>query len=75
MSNKNYIELDDNSYFDVERAISKIAKENGITDVESIEVSLTPDKGILQFKQSKIKGCKEDKDKDKGKDKDKDDEE
>lgn len=55
---KSSVELDNDSYFDVERAVRKIAKENDIDNVESVEISLTATKGLINFKQSETKGCK-----------------
>jgi len=50
---KSSIELDDDSYFDVERVIKKIADENDIKNVKSVEVDLTSNKGLIKFNQVK----------------------
>lgn len=46
------VALQDNEYFDVEQSIKKIAKENDIKNVASVEVEITPTKGIIKFKQA-----------------------
>jgi hypothetical protein len=51
MENKK-VTLEDNEYFDVEQSIKKIAKENNITNVASVEVEITPTKGVIKFKKA-----------------------
>lgn len=46
------IDLDQNSYFDIERAAKKIAAEYDIDNVESVELVITANSGIVRFKQA-----------------------
>ena len=47
----------------LEEVIKKVASENGIEAVESIEISLSPEEGLIGFKTS-CEGNPEDDDKD-----------
>lgn len=49
------VPLQDNEYFDVEQSIKKIAKANDIKNVASVEVEITPTKGIIKFKKAEEK--------------------
>jgi hypothetical protein len=47
---KSSIELDDNSYFDIEQVIKKVASENGIENVNGVTVDITKESAIVKFK-------------------------
>jgi len=56
-------ELSHDDYFDIERVIRDVAKENGIDDVEEITVVLTASEGVARFKIAKKKDEDEKKEK------------
>ena len=51
-SNTIYIEKESSEYNELESIIKKIASENNVENVESIQISLSPDKGVIGFKSA-----------------------
>ncbi len=49
-SNTIYITKESSEYAELENVIKKVASENKIDNVESIQISLSSDKGIIGFK-------------------------
>lgn len=49
-SNTIYIEKESSEYGELETIIKKIASENEIDNVESIQISLSSDEGVIGFK-------------------------
>ena len=49
-SNTIYIAKESSEYGELENVIKKIASENEIDNVESIQISLSSDKGVIGFK-------------------------
>lgn len=68
---KSSVNLDHDSYFEIERVVRKIASANNINDVESVELVLKSNSGLIKFKQSGVALCKKKDDKEDDK-KDKD---
>jgi len=51
-SNTIYLTKESLGYEELEDAIKKIASENNIDNVDSIQISLSPEKGIINFKSA-----------------------
>lgn len=49
---KSSIELSPEEFFEVEHTLQKIAKENGISNVKQVEVSVTANEAIVRFKSA-----------------------
>jgi hypothetical protein len=54
--NSNTISIDKKSaeYQALERVVLKVAAQNGIKDVESVQIKLSEDQGIMGFKTSEV---------------------
>lgn len=50
--NSNTVTLEPKEYEKLEKVVSKIASENGIDNVEGIQIHISQEEGVVVFKQS-----------------------